>query len=465
MPTSNGPRAMAPRRRRLLLLAAGLGVLVAGGLVAFFATRRAGSDRPNVLLITVDSLRPDRLGCYGRSPSTSPTFDALARKGVLFTEAIAQSSWTLPSVYSLMTGSYPSRHGVFFWDLVPPEGGVLLPRLLAGGDYDTAFFSSHVVLPSHGPLAKAFVLARAESDDATLVRDALAWMAKEATARRPFFLWLHLMDVHDSKLEVPKDRQEHGGMSAEERAAYLAKYDAGVARADASLATLLGGLARLGLESRTLVVVTADHGEEMCEVDGCFTHGMHLRESLLRVPLVMAGAGLGRVGSAGAAARRVAAQVQHVDLAPTILEAAGLERPAGLEGQSLLPLARGEAPAAAAMHGRLAFAEVKEAEDDLSTGHWQFTKVAVRSPDFKLVATFSRGPDLFELFDLRREPFERGALTPGLQPGPRRDLLEALDRFLRRPRKGAARRNDLDERARRALESLGYVSPAGRPPR
>ena len=344
-------------------------------------TWRQGSAPPSVLLVSLDTLRADRLSAYGYRRRTSPRLDGWARNGVVFEDAVAAAPWTLPSHVSMLTGLYPHRHGVNY-EIAAPPSLRMLAEMLRDAGYATA------AVTGGGFLAPAFGLDQGfdrfaywprhsgndEPEMRTGVDRALALLS--AVGGRPFFLLFHTYAVHApyrarapyfdrltagrpppptslfffSREQPPPpgeggpvvmhfERQDGGAEAAPADANDIATindlYDSGVAYADEELDRLLTGMKRLGLLDRTVVVITSDHGEALGE-RGLADHA-YLYDFNLKVPLVLVlPAGHGR---------RVASQVSLVDVAPTILDFAGVPPVEGLDGRSLRGLAEGRAEA------------------------------------------------------------------------------------------------------------------------
>lgn len=291
----------------------------------------APPPRPNVLLVTIDTLRADRLGCYGRATAETPAIDGLAQGGLRFRHAYTPVPLTLPAHATMLTGLEPAAHGLLDNGMVADELGAptLAERLSAAG-YDTAaFIAAHVLNRVFG-LDRGFAVyddGPPEADDGEgffhgvadgrgRVDAALAWL------RRPrpgaFFLWVHLFDAH-----APHVAPEGFG------ARFADVYDGEIAYVDTQVARLLRALDTMGVADRTLVVLTSDHGEALGE-HGEQTHGILLHDATLHVPLVLRLPG--RV-PAGAVSDRV---VGLADLAPTVLGLAGLPPNDRVHGVSLL---------------------------------------------------------------------------------------------------------------------------------
>jgi arylsulfatase A-like enzyme/Tfp pilus assembly protein PilF len=287
---------------------------------------------PNVLLMTVDTLRADAVGAYGRTSAVTPWMDRLASAGVRFTAAHAHNVVTLPSHANILSGRLPPDHGV------RDNGGFRFPAtletlatLLHAQGYRTGAFVSAFPLAARFGLNRGFdeyddrfagaarpaFLIQERSGRDTVAR-ALAWLATQADDR--WFCWVHIYEPHFPYAPPEPLASRFAGDA----------YHGEVAAADAALGPLVQPILDAGANGRTLVVLTADHGEALGD-HGEATHGVFAYEATLRVPLVIYQPRL-------FAAMTVAAPVQHVDLLPTILDALALPVPPGLPGQSLVPL-------------------------------------------------------------------------------------------------------------------------------
>jgi len=365
--------------------------------------------RPNVVLISIDTLRADRLSCYGHTRETSPHLDRLASEGALFEFVVAPTSWTLPSHMTMLTGLPISCHGAcderLWWrkdaagaPLEPPLRGYSVAEALQGAGYRTGGFFTFEFLErqfgfgqgfetwercghtfeSH-PEVRAEVAALRQAGDLAgldalkarhpelfearrrtsgeVVDHAAAWLEQRAAASyEPFFLFVHLFDVHDPYTPPPGfdlwsdpayagpvdgtiDNSRNGVVghlpSAADRERMLALYDGGVRYVDSEVGRLLARLDALGLDEDTLVIVTSDHGEEFWE-HGDQTHHRQLYVESLHVPLIVRWPGRVRAG------QRVPALAGLMDVAPTIAAAASV-RPLGpMVGVDLFPILRGE---------------------------------------------------------------------------------------------------------------------------
>jgi arylsulfatase A-like enzyme len=358
---------------------------------------RAQAPRRNVVLVSLDTLRADRLGVYGGPRPTSPTLDALAAESTLFETVVAPAPWTLPSHASMMTGLYACAHGVIgpgIGGRLPNAVSPLAERLRVAGYATAAFTEDGFVDSSAFARGFGYYWENREGDDRIprTVAQAQAWLQEEAA--EPFFLFFHTYQTHDPYYAPPPYAtmfESAGGghpvpvahTSADEQA--LAKYDAAVRYTDAAIVPLLDAIRRSPLGERTLLVVTSDHGEAFHE-HGYTGHGRTLHEEVLRVPLLVWSPGLVARG------RRVAGLVGLIDTAPTILDLLGLPLPSGIAGISLAAQVRADR-SPGALPERPLFSE--------NTLH-DIYRLVIRWPRWKAMWD---GADL-KLFDLERDPSE-----------------------------------------------------------
>jgi arylsulfatase A-like enzyme len=436
---------------------------------------------PDVILISVDTLRPDHLGIYGYHRDTSPFLDEFFADGVRFDNAIAPTSWTLPSHMSLMTSLYPHRHRVESDDVTLPPDVVTLAALLWGAGYATTAFVSAVYVSRSYGFARGFerfeeLLQRGGK---TVPADAfvdrvVAWAEDpEQPVVRPFFLFLHLFDPHmdyappleHAHAFAPELRDSAPGayralapyirglspdalrIAPDLKEQVVALYDGEIRFLDAELRRLFERLDARGLLENALVVFTSDHGEEFDEHGSMEGHGWTLYGEVTRVPLLLrfpAHFADGRY-----AGTTTSALVQTLDVAPTILAVADVPAAEAFEGLNLLPAIRG------AVDRRLAFSQLRRFNQ----------KWAVQDERFKLVYTADTGTNTFgvpltggfELYDLAVDPAEHENLYDPEAPEARR-LTAALHKWMRERDPGVApRRETLTPQQRRQLRALGYL--------
>ncbi len=327
---------------------------------------RTRSEAPNVVLIVVDTLRADRLGAYGNRRGLTPFLDSLARRGTVFANAYAASSWTCPSVASLLTSRYPSQHGVVRFDTKLRDSEVTFAERLTDVGYLNAGFSANFRLGADYGYSQGFAdwttyMGAGEAalkPEGRVLREGVLNLLKtrEPIAGSPTLLYLQYMETH-APYEPPEPyRTKFGlppgdaandhtanakltalgggdkGLTPPEIALLNSLYDGEVAALDTEIAALFAELDRLGFLRDAVVVITADHGEEFGE-HAEFLHGLTLWNPSLRIPLIMAGPGI-------ASGQTVTENVSLMDVGPTLLDLAGEPPEAAFEGHSLLPLMR-----------------------------------------------------------------------------------------------------------------------------
>jgi arylsulfatase A-like enzyme len=438
--------------------------LLAGVLIATVLGLGCGARHPrNLLLISLDTLRADHLGCYGYVRPTSPFLDRLATQGVLFENAYATAPWTLPSHASLFTGLYPSQHGVMNEDTAMPEDVLTLAEALSQRGFATrAVVSGHFVGPRYG-LGQGFDRYVAVPPNqpaggaaATVIAQSLEAIA--AMRGQPFLMFSHFMDVHSDYRAAPRfealfDGSYHGRVDGttsqlrafarkllvadeSDRLRLIDLYDAEIRQLDTELEGWFASLRERGVLDDTLVVVTADHGEEFFE-HGSVLHGQSLYQELLRVPLIVVGPGL-------PGGRRVAEAVSLVDVLPTVLGQLGIAPPDALAGRDLAPLWRSTPPP---WPERDLYAEADRTVERRDT-----LRAVIRS-GWKLVQ--SRVDGGVELYDLGADPRERVNRVP-TEAERAASLAHALDSALA-SQKAAPALPKLSPEERAQLQALGYV--------
>jgi arylsulfatase A-like enzyme len=492
------------------------------------ACSRASEAPPNVLLISLDTLRADHLSAYGYERETSPHIDALAAAGVLFEEAVSTTSWTLPAHLSLFTGLSVSGHGICDERLWQPDvsgsaelplRGTQLAELLRGAGYATAGFYTWKYLEprfglgagfdvyerlglsvfSHPEWSKRFEELRkagksdeirawmAESPELfdeqrptarEAVDRALAWL-DQRPAERPFFLFVHLFDIHDDYVPpapfdarftdpgyqgpingrnvTSPDSPVHAGMEARDLAQLIALYDGEIAWVDSQVGRILERLEELGLREDTLVVLTSDHGEEFFEHGGK-THRAQLYKESVHVPLILSWPGSLPAG------RRVDGPAGIVDVLPTVTALCGVRTPENLSGRDLAAVARGE---------------VANAPQDYVTELVVFPpgaasplrEVGLWGPERHMLFHFGdQGERRAEWFDRAADPAERGAGRPvAAESAEALEFAQRLERARTRlwsERRAAPQRAEavlpLGEEELSELEKMGYAG-AGHP--
>ena len=382
-------RVTALKRSRLLVPTVAALAACGGSPV-----ERAREGAPNVLLISIDTLRADHLGCYGYEKPTSPALDAFAGTAVVFEEAHSSASWTLPSLASVLTSEYSSTHGCWNFGSTLDESFRTLPEVLVTAGYDTACVASHVFVTTRHGLQQGIVhtddsyaYPEVEPDKAVtsqVISDkGIRFLDQKAASpsRQPWFLWLHYFDPHE-------DYMLHEGITAQfvqpgQPAAQVDLYDGEIRYTDLHFGRVLEALQGKGFAENTIVVVVSDHGEEFMDHGG-LRHGHTLYRELVRVPLL--------IRAPGIAPRRVRELVRTVDLLPTVLDFVGLRAPPGIAGRSLASRMRGEPEEVLPALAEIALSEPLTM-DSVITGHAKLVHHAAG--------------DTLELYDLGKDPLER----------------------------------------------------------
>lgn len=443
-----------------------LAIVAAAAVLLVNADGGAQPQSPDVLLITLDTTRADRMGFLGSTRHLTPGLDAFARSATVFTRAFAQAPITTTSHATLLTGMYPPAHGVDQLGAMLPPSVPYLPDLLQARGYRTAAFVGSLILDPRSGLAQGFgrgfdvydagfrlrrpgenryqTIERRGSD---VTARALAWAGTNLST--PSFRWVHLFDPHDP-YDPPADLRARFSASP---------YDGEIAAVDRDAARLIAAAA-----PTTLIVVAADHGEALGD-HGEATHGVFLYDETLHVPLVV------RFPGGRGAGLRISARVRLADVAPTILEAVGAQIPRDMQGESLRALVIAAAaptvgPARASMMpdaDRPAYAETvypRQAFGWSPLASW-------RSDRYLFVKAPHR-----ELYDLAADPAARSNLADA-----RRRVADAIDAelgaFIQRAagvagtaagRRPAGAEATIDPAAAERLAALGYISGSGVPP-
>jgi arylsulfatase A-like enzyme/Flp pilus assembly protein TadD len=306
----------------------------------FHSSFTTAATKPNLVLITLDSTRADRMGFLGAKGGITPNLDRLAGESLVFEHAYAQAPGTVVSHATILSGAYPQTTGM------SEIGGTLaasltyLPDLLKAQGYRTAAFVGSIQLDPRNGLAQGFDRgfqtydasfrpaipgdarpAVSERPAGQVVANAVAWMTRNPQG--PMFVWIHLNDPHGPN----------------------ASYNAAITAADAAVGKLLMALKQKNLYANTAILVAADHGESL-GAHGEDTHGIFLYDETIHVPLLL------KLHEAQPAAKRVAAKVRLVDVAPTLLEVAAIPVPSQMQGQSLLRIAKSSSSADQPVYSR-----------------------------------------------------------------------------------------------------------------
>jgi len=454
-----------------------------------------------VLLISIDTLRPDRLGLYGGPRPTSPEIGRLAADGVVFETAVASSPWTIPSHATLLTSTYPQVHGATARSPIP-ETVPRLAEVLREAGWQTAGFVDTPYLHRGFGFDRGFEhYDDGEAPKGDFRRGARAtrqrlldWLGD--ADERPAFVFWHLMDVHgpygapsphggrfraetalaktasaeagaaepDGRLELLRRLGIHDYLRLERYRTFddlVASYDEGIAFVDEVLGGLFDVLRDTGTYESAAIAVTSDHGESLLDHGVWVGHGLFLTDDELRVPLVV------KLPGNRWAGRRVEEMVGQIDLAPTLLDAAGVAAPAAFQGRSLVSPAPGESGSLPEIvYGYSS----NLGAPFLRTRDLKYIGAAESTPD-KVVDVHLRGKGDVELplppllgeqvYHLRRDPGETRSLAAATEPA----KLEQLRQLLADHAADSAARHDgevveapaLSEEARENLRALGYL--------
>jgi arylsulfatase A-like enzyme len=454
--------------------------------------------KPNVIILTIDTLRPDRLGCYGRQPTLTPNIDRLASESILFSQAITGGSWTQAALPVLMTSTYASMYGGCLSPLSPDRPSPV--EALAGEGYSTAGFSSSPLLSKTYGYQRGFEyfvdLTPGEKDPflrgvkggQRLLRQELthqisrffgkqwrppqlyanagevfsqvtSWLKQAPT---PFFLWAHFMDPHwpyhledqhTSPGEIAQFWQDLGlmheinwgkkGITSQQKAHFIALYERAVVYTDHHLGRFITCLTQSGLFENTLLILVSDHGEEFFERGRWGHFESNLHDEILLVPLIIR-------QPAAARSMVIPRQVHLLDIMPTVLELCGCPPPENMEGISMAPLWNGDE---AKYDRQIAISERWRDQGDVNH------IVAMRTEDHKLIWN-DRRPNQPELYDLRIDPAERNDIhekEPGIIAQFQQPLTQHLDRVKHSRPATPVLEPELDEDIIRRLRDLGYV--------
>ena len=447
-----------------------------------------------VILISLDALRPDHLGCYGYSRPTSANIDALAQDSVLFEQAYATSNWTLPSHVSLFSSLFGAAHGVYRHNQRIPPSLVLLAEVLRNsGFFCRAITGSGFVSPFYGFWRGFSAYQQSEGalgkeDSANLVfRAAARWLGENTD--KDFFLFLHTYQVHGpydppapyDEMFVPENARwssfgfeaDLGGRPATfrplpetDRQNVVGLYDGDVRYTDdALIGPLIGKLKELRLYDQTMIILLSDHGEEFME-RGTWQHGQSLYEVALRIPLII------KLPASRSGGKRVRGLCSLVDIMPTILDELKIKTvPPDLDGESLIPMIRGKNRRGYAFLADTAYPslDLKNPMDKVTAGPPVPDIVAFVEQEYKLILNRKLSeeeasgyspprpsrPDI-ELYDRQKDPGEKTNLAAE-RPDVVRRMLRRIQEIYNRPPRGKAGQIRIDGKLEEELRALGYI--------
>ena len=421
-------------------------VVLLGLVIGRFALLPTRSRQYNVLLISVDTLRPDRLGYAGHLRNTSPTIDELAKDGVVFTNCQSASGWTLPSMATILTGRYPKDHGATDLHLKMDQRLVTLASLLHDQGYLVRGYISHLLLQPQYGLDKGFdtydtsVLKVGHHPHKATTAKPLTDRAVEdlASISEPFFLWVHYFDPHYAYLS--HERWTDFGHDDIDR------YDQEIAHTDFHISRLLAALRERSLDDNTIIVFTSDHGEEFSEHAGQYHYTMY--GEVIKVPLIIRAPFL--------RPRVEQSPVEQIDLLPTILQMCDIRSHKRFAGRDIL---------SEDYDGRPVFIERDRPPPYIQRGiiHGNHKLIVITLAEVSNIPQSFRATDSpvtnvkegVYMYNLSNDPDERKNVYDENDPTARKLRAMLDDHFAGDTR--SEQQIILDEDLRDQLESLGYI--------
>jgi len=443
------------------------------------------AEPKNLIILSIDTLRPDHLGLYGYGRPTSPHLDRFALSSVVFDQAVTVHVATAPAHGTVLTGEYPGGHGIQRNGMALKPGVPTLAGTLAEKGFATGAFVSGWTLQRHTGLDRGFEIydddlgpprngARRVGSETTAA--AVAWLRAKVAAEKNFFLFVHLFEPHwpydpparDALRFLPGvyelttvSKPVHldrllsvNRLTPAEQQEYVARYDGEIVVADRLADRLLRELEKLGVAHNTVVVMLSDHGETLFEREWTMDHGARAYDEQARVPLII------HVPGDPDAGRRVPDQVSLLDVVPTVFDIFDLEPRESLPGRSLLPLMRGKPTGA---NPRPVFITARAEPQRVPHIKAQLLNRglvrAIRLPEIKLIEYPAAGrrhqPELFNLID---DPGERDN-----RAGENIDIVVGLHNELERWQRMSGEAPDpdgivLDPEVEQALRELGYIN-------
>ncbi len=427
-------------------------------LAYFVYSRSVKSDRPNLILISIDTLRADHLSCYGYDRNTSPNIDRFARDGVLFRNTIAQSSWTLPSHMSMLTGHYPTGHGVLSKHNKLSDEHLTVAEILQNAGYETAAITDRVYL-SNGYGYQGFDFyhdkgcLKCRGAIKKTYKRAVKWLRKGHS--RPFFLFLHTYQVHAPYDPLPdydiySDKSYrgitygyvkyahynkiHDQMTLEDFLYLIDKYDGEIYYTDFFLGKLFQKLKDLGLYDDSIIVLTSDHGENFLDHKAYNVGHGELYDEIVKVPLIIKAPSFPKN-------QVIEAQVESIDIMPTVLELLDISIPVRVDGESLVELVR-----------------IGSYDSVFAFSQRDHEYKMIRSKDWKLL---HRSQSHLELYDLINDPREQFNLFDEKSERGKSLLAELqawMDAQAVKSNVMSADKIKIDDELTEQLKALGYVN-------
>jgi arylsulfatase A-like enzyme len=413
----------------------------------------------NLILVTIDTLRADHLGAYGYSRNTSPVIDGLAEEAVLFENAIAPMAVTGPSHASMLTGLYPSGHGVLTNAYSLLATNLTLAEVLRGKGYQTAaFVAARAILGRRSGFDQGFEFfdegRSRKRRAAEITRQAVGWLQERADSGN-FFLWVHYYDVHcdydapqpffemfdlgytgaiDPRGKCGESHYNKMELSADDLTYIRALYDGEIRYVDQHIGVLLRELEELGLREKTILILTSDHGESLGE-RGAIGHNLALHDDEIRAPLII------RHPALEGSRQRIRQQVELVSLMPTVFDLLEVSHDAALAGESFAPLLVGKEGTP-----RFAYSQTRPVKGRAQS-------YSLRGKDWKLLLYAGGREELYAL-DQGGEATNLADERPELTASMKAILKRWIDAQGEAP---AARTEEISQETRQELEALGYI--------
>ena len=417
------------------------------------------SKGPNIVLISIDALRPDHLSCYGYHRNTSPNIDQLAREGTIFKNGFSQACSTIASHSSIFLSQYPWTHEVVGSEKKMGKSSITLAEILKNQNYITAGFvgSAYISLTYGFDQGFDFFFDRINTWRTIKFHKNNLFRWLEKVKDKKFFLFLHTYDVHSPYDPLMPYRAFYTGdysdqrrlnklvdykltalnLSPEEIEYLIALYDAGINYVDDEIGELVKKLKKHNIFNNSVIIITADHGERLGERRGRFGHGGEASRIVTHVPLIMKIPGIGQ-------GKVIEEIVESIDITPTILDILDISPPEGMQGKSILPLIKGSATET----NFVAYTSEGREKANLSR--------AIRTKEWTYIMNH-KGPD--ELYDRINDPKEQNNILKK-KPLIAQKLKEELEDFIALTSEGkpqVAEKVDIDEGLKEQLKSLGYL--------
>jgi arylsulfatase A-like enzyme len=428
-----------------------------------------GQSPKGIILISLDTLRADHLGCYGYNRDTSPSIDNFAKEGVLFEHAVVQAQWTLPSHMSIMTSLYPSSHGVKQTGERLADEHVTLAELLKKEGFQTAAFVDGGYMDGSFGFDQGFDIYDSSQGGGVemILPKVKKWLDKNNTA--PFFLFIHCFDIHNPyDPPPPYDSMFHDfhytgninlnketmlaiqwkglKVNDEDLRHFVALYDGGIRYTDEKIGEFLSYLQASGLSDQSMVIITSDHGEEFKE-HGRLGHGQLYYRPNLHVPLILRYPNFLKKGI------RINELVQSIDLLPTILEIAGLPAHPNAQGRSLLPLIEINKNFLNRLLWRVFHPFQKDSHVSLGM-ELRNNTYSIITGDYQLLHNLKANS--IKLFNIESDPLATNNIAKDHDVIAERLLSELKEYYSVLPLHKASTIG-LDEKTREQLEALGYI--------